>query len=53
MRNLNVSEQQKLNDILLNHKESGDIIEKRIYTTLLVKLLKTKIKKSKELLGNV
>lgn len=47
MKNLSISEQQKLNEILINHSESGDYKEQRIYTNLLVKLIKTKIKRIK------
>ena len=47
MKTLNISEQQKLNEILINHKENGDWQEQRIYTNLLVKLIKTKIKRIK------
>tara|TARA_A100001201_G_scaffold110142_5_gene94186 strand:+ start:386 stop:529 length:144 start_codon:yes stop_codon:yes gene_type:complete len=47
MKTLSISEQQKLNEILINHKENGDWQEQRIYTNLLVKLIKTKIKRVK------
>jgi len=47
MKTLSISEQQKLNEILINHKENGDCLEQRVYTSLLVKLIKTKIKRIK------
>jgi|TARA_R100000482_G_C5124815_1_gene148002 hypothetical protein len=47
MKTLSISEQQKLNEILINHKEKGDWQEQRVYTNLLVKLIKTKIKRVK------
>tara|TARA_Y100000592_G_scaffold100313_1_gene179757 strand:+ start:23001 stop:23144 length:144 start_codon:yes stop_codon:yes gene_type:complete len=47
MKTLSISEQQKLNEILINHKENGDWQEQRVYTNLLVKLIKTKIKRVK------
>lgn len=47
MKTLSINEQQKLNEILINHKENGDCLEQRVYTSLLVKLIKTKIKRIK------
>ena len=47
MKTLSISEQQKLNEILINHKENGDYLEQRTYTNLLVKLIKTKKKRIK------
>ena len=47
MKTLSISEQQKLNEILINHTENGDMTEQRLYTKVLVKLLKTTLKKVK------